>query len=121
MSKSIKLKNNNYWDTKGITHNRELLSGIIPLLFRHYSGDIPDSDFNNVRRFGMYWIGALSDYQNCPAGYGLLIVFTSRGTTWIPSNQANWIWQIYLCGSNIYFRNAVNTETFTDWKTVKFE
>lgn len=29
MSKSIKLKNNNYWDSKGITHNRELLSSVL--------------------------------------------------------------------------------------------
>lgn len=29
MSKSIKLKDNNYWDSKGIVHNQELLSNIL--------------------------------------------------------------------------------------------
>ncbi len=29
MSKSIKLKNNNYWDSKGIVHNRNSLANII--------------------------------------------------------------------------------------------
>lgn len=29
MSKSIKLKNNTYWDTKGIAHNNKLLSDIL--------------------------------------------------------------------------------------------
>ncbi len=29
MSKSLKLKNNNYWDSKGIAHNKVLLSDIL--------------------------------------------------------------------------------------------
>ena len=29
MSKSLKLKNNNYWDTKGIVHNKKFLNQIL--------------------------------------------------------------------------------------------
>lgn len=50
MSKSLKLKNNNYWDSTGIVHNKKKLSDILyeeTILFEGNSnGDISLSDAN---------------------------------------------------------------------------
>lgn len=40
MSKSIKLKNNNYWDSTGVIHNRQLLSDILPIGFLRGTYDV---------------------------------------------------------------------------------
>lgn len=52
MSKSIKLKNDNYWDSKGIVHNKTLLSNIlkkIQVKSKEVSGN--SGDYGNINLY----------------------------------------------------------------------
>lgn len=49
MSKSIKLKDNTYWDTRGIMHGKNLLSDIINGKLKYEIGVIPSSDFTQYK------------------------------------------------------------------------
>lgn len=61
MSKSIKLKDNNYWDTKGVVHNKQLLSNIIGTMNTNISNNT--SNISNLNT-------NLTNVTNRIAGYG---------------------------------------------------
>ena len=75
MSKSIKLKDNNYWDSSGITHNKRKLKDLI-------DGNQKAVDLNSLINTGIYYVDATS--TNHPNGlpYGTLIVFYSKSGSW---------------------------------------
>ena len=121
MPKSFKFKNNMYLDSKGIVHNKTILSDFLPKLSRHYDMEkASEINLNNYVTPGRYYIG--NKYTNAPLSstiFGVLIVITSRYYSWNKTDQSNWIWQIILDTSgNIFIRNAAN-DSFTNWKRIQ--
>lgn len=79
--------------------------------FRGYA-----EDANTARSHGYYNINP--DTANLPSSnkYGILEVIVSRGTTWIPSDQSNWAWQIFRnTGGEEYHRYGVNSDSWSAW------
>lgn len=56
MSKSIKLKNNNFLDSSGIVHNKKTLNDLIPHFFNHHD-QIDERDLNAILAPGIYQLG----------------------------------------------------------------
>lgn len=69
MSKSIKLKDNNYWDSTGITHNRGLLSTILETMSSNISTNTTNitNNTNNIAKclkFNGYFNGTSKDFDD---------------------------------------------------------
>ncbi len=121
MSKSIKLKDNNYWDSTGVTYKRNPLNTIIDnmrklkLLVGIQQSTI---DIDNMFEGGIYEIAtSLQTFINVPAGvsYGILIIIEASGIR-------NGAWQntqiIFQNGNGgIFFRNRVNNR-WDSWKKI---
>ena len=90
MAKSIKLKNDTYWDSSGISHNRNKLNNIIndidlqlgkSLMYRDwFNGE--NSDFDDQMETGIYgYSGYKGKYKDNPIpyfSYGLVVVLEVR-------------------------------------------
>ena len=121
MSKSIKLKNDNYIDSSGVVHEKEKLSDLLPKFIEHFDKEKQsETNLNNYVEKGIYQLSMA--YQNAPISttiYGVLIVITSRDYPWNPVDQSNWLWQvIFDTAGNAYLRTAVNSSTFNQWRRI---
>ena len=106
MSKSIKLKDNTYLDSRGITHNRTLLNTILErLLSQKYSG-VDANDYTNT---GIYYL--TRDCINVPSNWIYLVVFRALNTTDMVQLGIN------AGNSTIYVRNY-NGTSWSTWHTV---
>ena len=87
--------------------------------FFYHIGDAP-SNFDDAKTYGTYRVAGT--YTNAPSSssiWGILIVYESRGQTWIPSDASSWIWQEFRDTSGrIWRRYGVNTSTYTSWEFI---
>lgn len=113
MAKSYKLKDNNYIDSSGITHNRENLKDIINNgLLRESKGDL-----NNATETGIYWFNP--EVNNIPqsAPYGNILTIVAPGNKFEQGSW--WIIQIaFTTYNSILIRNSTNGTTWTSWTQV---
>lgn len=70
MGKSVKLKNGNYLDSSGITHNRKVLQNILSNLM---GKSVSNTDFNDMTTTGIYYMGA--NCTNSPNGSAYVYLF----------------------------------------------
>lgn len=113
MSRSYKLKDNNYIDSSGITHNRENLKDIINNgLLRDHKGDL-----NNATETGIYWFSPV--VNNIPQSdtYGNILTIVAPGNKFEQGSW--WIIQIaFTTFNSIFMRNSTNGTTWTNWTQV---
>ena len=81
-----------------------------------FSAENKVTDFNTTTDSGIYyWV---NDAANRPTDYGVLLVNKHDGG----STTSLWINQIaYGTNSKIYFRQNINSGSWTEWKAVAFE
>lgn len=115
MSQSLKLKDNNYWDSKGIVHNKQLLSGILnSFCFKNF-GSYNGLDFNNLRnQIGIYHgrgTPSEASCQNYPINEtGDLILF---------SCDNNFAYQFFcIYNGKLYFRGYYTGTGWSEWKKI---
>ena len=70
MAKAIKLKNNTYLDSSGITHNRKILQNILSNLM---GKSVSNTDYNNMTTTGIYYMGV--NCTNSPNGSSYIYLF----------------------------------------------
>ena len=107
MGRSIKLANNDYIDSSGVTHNRNLLSDILNKYYVLYKYVGNNGNANDYRNFGFYYF-----YQNCsnvPGNYFYCIVIGAGGDCI----------QMGMCvtNDNFYIRRYVNG-VWNAWRTI---
>lgn len=92
--------------------------------FFYKQGNITESAPNDTgtadtaRKTGVYSNSSTS--VGVPQQYGALFVIENNAGEWIPSASNSWIWQFYLPtnGHELWFRNAVNSETFNEFMRI---
>lgn len=106
MSKSIKLKGNNYFDSKGVIHNKELLNDILNKTLTH-TGEKYKAGYYDNFDIGIYDLNTFTGDggENCPPDnlFGTLLVL---GRT-----------QVIISSIGIYYR--INNNPWTDWLLIK--
>ena len=92
------------------------INGIEQKLSDIFSAENKVTDFNTTTGSGVYyWV---TDAVNRPTDYGVLLVNKHDGG----STTSLWINQIaYGTNSKIYFRQNINSGSWTEWKAVAFE
>ena len=103
MSKSIKLKDNNYWDSTGITHNKELLSTILDKYKNYPIYRTPEISKTNGRNFN----NIVNDLPSNTVGALILTVVNSCEVAGAPNGAYNW-------GLLISFKITQNFNYFVD-------
>ena len=109
-SNSIKIRN----IEQNIESVNTQINGIEQKLSDIFSAENKVTDFNATTNSGVYyWI---EDAANKPANYGVLLVNKYDG------GSSLWINQVaYGTNSKIYFRQNINSGSWTEWKAVAFE
>ena len=92
------------------------INGIEQKLSDIFSAENKVTDFNTTTNSGIYyWV---DDAANRPTDYGILLVNKYDGG----ENRSIWINQIaYGTNNKIYFRQNINSGSWTEWKAVAFE
>ena len=91
------------------------IDGIEQKLANIFSAENKVTDFNTTTNSGIYYW--LIDAANRPTNYGVLLVNKfDRGSSSIWVNQV-----AYSTNGRIYFRQNINSGSWTEWKAVAFE
>lgn len=127
MSKSIKLKDNNYWDSEGIVHNQTPLKTVLNNVdtdisnintaignlynFKHYYYAGKTLNINDLINPGYYTLDVNNTYTNAPPRNNYLdfLIVLSNG-----SNRIQ-----FWFNSNVYaYFRVCNWGTWTAWKKI---
>ena len=120
MSKSYKLKDNNYIDSSGISYNHSPLAEIVTGLKNLEQLDIKVLSVfnpNEITTGGVYQIAkSLQTFQNVPSNisYGIMLVLFASGGS---SNAWQCTQIIFDNNGIIMFRNRVSN-AWKNWKTI---
>ena len=81
-----------------------------------FSADNEVTDFNTTTNSGIYyWLGSSANKPG--ADYGVLLV-----NKYDNASDSNWINQVaYGTNNKIYFRQNINSGSWTEWKAIAFE
>lgn len=109
MSKSIKLKNDNYLDSKSIVHNKNLLYTILQQLTgRTYY----NSDANTFTATGIYYLS--TGATNTPENLTWIYLMVIKSTASADIIQ----FAMRVGGDKIYFRSYAGS-SWKDWKKIQ--
>ena len=117
MSKAAKLKNNTYWDSSSIVHNRAVLNTILNKNINGRQDFVETSDImtshDNQALGTMRFYRALQQSNGSPepSAEGIILIYRT------PSSLYGWIFGIF--NGNIYTRYRANG-TWGNWKKVAF-
>ena len=111
-SNSIKIRN----IEQNIEDIGTQINGIEQKLSDIFSAENKVTDFNTTTNSGIYyWV---EDAANKPANYGVLLVNKYDDG----QNSSIWINQVaYGTNNKIYFRQNINSGSWTEWKAVAFD
>lgn len=120
-----KLKNGKFIDSEGIKYpiyekDGEKTYGILTsvldstLIYRNIAVNGNIEDFDNCLKPGIYRASNIPfEKDDAPNSYGILLVLTSDGKSWVKDDQSCWIFQFFITTSNkIWFRCGANDN---DW------
>lgn len=117
MSKSIKLKDNTFIDSTGVTHNRDLLSTILNNIYsfnkNYYAGGTANA--NDFIKSGIYQFDVNETVSNRPTKVANKLEFlvVLDAVSWTNSTIQIWFNESYA----LYYR--VRTwNTWTSWKKI---
>lgn len=115
MSKSVKLPNNVYIDTSGISHNMKPLNKQIPKNINQefYAGNLNEFLETGQCQYNTGTLNTPYKQNSSYDKYGLVIVI---GNNFDTNFNYYWVFQLVLGTSGgIYFRSSINKGAFSNW------
>ena len=117
MAKSIKLKDNTYIDSTGVTHNRELLSTLLNNINTNINKLTPVTLFDGTCKFGNDICTVSSDYKYVDVYIKYKYDSTHLGRTIIRVDTSYTPSTNECCGITTPIQDSYFVEIETEWKT----